>query len=171
MFWVHLDPFFMVRREAWFARCLLMWKSFSNSVSKFEWLIAEVMWLEHPAPRHSLCLSSLSLHFPSPGPGQENSRCREFQVAGRSGDWKQGSPSLGVARAEHDGPWHLGNTGGGEPDSSYYYYGYLGKDAACWRCSACRTWWAGLWQEATEHNNFSQYFMRLKLTMAGWGQV
>ena len=34
-------------------------------------------------------------------------------MAGRSGDWKQGSPSLGVARAEHDGPWHLGNTGGG----------------------------------------------------------
>ena len=34
-------------------------------------------------------------------------------MAGRSGDWKQGSPSLGVARAEHDGPWHLGNTRGG----------------------------------------------------------
>ena len=33
-------------------------------------------------------------------------------MAGRSGDWKQGSPSLGVARAEHDGPWHLGNTRG-----------------------------------------------------------
>ena len=34
-------------------------------------------------------------------------------MAGRSGNWKQGSPSLGVARAEHDEPWHLGNTRGG----------------------------------------------------------
>ena len=106
--------------------------------SKLEWMIAEVIYLDHPASRHSLCLSSLSLHFPYPGPGREISRCGEFQVAGRLGDWKQGSPSLGVARAEHDGPWHLGNTRGGA-DNSYYYYGYWGKDAACWRCSACRT--------------------------------
>ena len=104
------------------------------------------------------------------------SRSREFQVQGIPGGRSLGGLETRLAepRSCSCRAWRAlasGQHWGGEPDSSYYYYGYLGKDAACWTCSACRAWWAGLWQKGTEQNNFSQYFMRLRLTMTGWGQV
>ena len=70
--------------------------------SKLEWMIAEVIYLDHPASRHSLCLSSLSLHFPSPGPGREISR---LQVAWGIGNKARRASELLVQSMTGLGIW------------------------------------------------------------------
>ena len=149
---------------------MIMWNDYqilfqSLNGWSLRWCDLNILLLDIPTacPRY-LYISHLQVQV-ARIPGAGNSR---WQVARGIGNKARRASELLVQSMTSLGIWA---TQGGEPDSSYYYYGYLGKDAARWRCSACRTWWAELWPKATEHNNFSQYFMRLKLTMTGWGQV